>query len=762
MRVAVLAFVAGILVLHVCASLPSAAWALLLIPLVLLAWRWPSTLPLLFFALGFFWAVFRADLVLREALPVAMEGRDLWVEGYVADLPHVGERGPRFRFHVERAWHDGAPISIPRRILLSSYDPRLAVHVGDKWGFAVRLKRPRGFQNPGGKDYEAYLFRERIRATGYIRDKDRRPQWIASERWSYPVGRLRERIGQAIASALPDHAFAGVLTAFANGDERGIDDAAWQVLMRSGTAHLIAISGMNIGLIAGIAFFLTRRLWALSARLCLRWPAPKAAALAGLAAGAFYAALAGFAIPTQRALIMLAVVMGSIVFGVRTMPSALLALALFLVLLHDPLAVMSPGFWLSFASVAVIALALAGTAPARWWRAGRLQLAVSIGLVPLLILLFQQVPLVSPLANLLAIPVVEIAVIPLTLLGVALLPVADSLAALAWRAAAEVMNILWPPLSFLAGFDQLQWTQAPPPWWAAGLAVIGILWLLAPRGWPVRAVGLVWLLPMLLVRPPTPKAGELSFTLLDVGQGLAAVVQTQNHVLVYDTGPRFSTRFDAGRAVVVPFLRARGIARVDRMIISHRDNDHAGGLSSVLAAVPVNEVFTAEPARLSRSQACIAGQTWEWDGVRFAMLSPWADEATNARRANDQGCVLRVMTAHGRLLLPADIEARRERLLVERTAPDLRADILVVPHHGSKSSSTAAFVEHVRPRYALFAAGYRNRYRHPHPEVLARYRDAGVQLYDSASAGAIQVSLGEAGIHVSAYRQAQKRYWFSD
>ena len=767
-RLAVLAFLAGILLVQQLATLPSLAWAWLLPLLVLTAWRWPRYgLPMLFLLAGILWVTLRAGILLADQLPTALEGVDLRVEGQIADLPAASERGVRFAFDIERAWQDDQPVQVPRKVQLSIYGAIPALHVGDAWAFTVRLKRPHGFQNPGGFDYEAHLFQLRVRATGYVREH-------APHRLIAPLGtltdglhpvyrldRLRQVLSARIQALLPENRFAPMITAFANGDDDAIPDDQWQVLTLTGTGHLIAISGMNIGLVAGLVFFLARWLWSLPSFTVLWVPAPLVGAGAALLAALGYTALAGFAIPTQRALVMLAVALGGVFLRRRTSPSVLLAAALLAVLLVDPLAVISPGFWLSFAAVAVILYALSGEDAKDWkerlvaW--GHLQWAIAAGLLPLLLFLFQQVSLSGPVANLVAIPVVEMAVIPATLLGVAgsiFLP--DSLAAWPFLFAAKAMEFLWPLLELLARVDGAQWIQHNPPLWTLGTALVGVLLLLAPRGMPARWLGLVWLLPMFLVRPLTPAPGEARITLLDVGQGLAVVVQTAGHALVYDTGARLSARFDAGRAVVVPFLRHAGVTRVDTLIVSHGDNDHIGGSTSLLAALPATRVLSSVPERLPSAEACESGQAWEWDGVHFVMLHPQADTQLSG---NNRCCVLRVETRFGQALLPGDIAAKAEHELRLRAAPQLRADILVVPHHGSKSSSTEAFLDTVRPRVALLPVGYRNRYHHPHPLVEARYRERGIALADSASAGAITLQLGTQGLQLQRYRETERRYW---
>ncbi len=750
----------GILLVQQLPVLPPLIWGLVLIPLAVLSWWRHIFLPVLFFASGMFWITLQAGLLLQDSLPAELEGKDVHIEGFIADLPKSFERGIRFEFDVADARQGGRVVHIPRKIQLSLYQfkPALIPQVGDRWALLVRLKRPHGFQNPGGFDYEGRLFHERIRATGYVRLTEP-PRLIASDPLSYPVGRFRQYLSQGIRDALERNEFAGIITAFANGDETGVADTQWDVLQRTGTTHLIAISGMNIGLIAGIAFFLLRWLWALPDFTVLRMPAQKVAAVGALLAAVAYSALAGFAIPTQRAMIMLAVVMGAILTNRNPRPSHLLATALFLVLLYDPLAVMSAGFWLSFAAVGVILLAIHGrvgeSKRSQW---GRIQWVVAIGLLPLMLALFQQSSVSAPLANMLAIPVIEIIVIPVTLLGVfclVILPI--SIATFLFQLAAWTMAKLWVALDYMAGLDQTLWVQHAPLGWALVCAVIGTFWLLAPRGWPARWLGIIWLLPMLLVRAGGPAPGELWFTLLDVGQGLAAVARTEHHTLVFDSGSRFSARFDAGRVVIAPYLRNSGIETLDTLIISHGDADHIGGAAALRAAFPARRVLSSVPKRLPGATHCLAGQSWRWDGVEFTVLSPEKDTA----KGNNASCVLLIKSRHGNVLLTGDIESAAEKKLVSRWGNALHAAVLVVPHHGSKTSSTQAFIDTVNPRFTLFPFGYKNRYRHPNQQVVERYRLHRSRLLDSPTHGAITVKLREQGIDVSGYRQEQQRYWFT-
>jgi len=741
-------------------ALPSPWWSLFLVPLLGLALRRAWWLIPVFFVAGFAWAGFRAGLILHDELPRVLEGRNILVEGRIADIPQRAEFGERFELEVVRAELDGRSVHVPARILLNHRDYSFRPRAGETWRLLVRLNRPHGYQNPGGFDYEAYLFRHQLRAKGYVRDEIA-PQRLGDSPGWHGIDRLRQNLGDRIRALLRDNEYAGIVVALANGDSRGLSAEQWQVLRRTGTMHLVAISGLHISLIAGIVFFLARRLWSLPGTTVLRLPAPMFGAVCALLSACLYAALAGFVIPTQRALIMLAVAMSGVLMRRRFPPSQLLALALLAVLVYDPLSVMAAGFWLSFAAVAVILLAMQGerVETPLLYKWGYLQWAIALGMFPLMLGMFQQASLVAPAANMIAVPAFDLLVVPLTLAGVLLLGLLPEAAA-GWffKLAAGVLHLLWQALLFLANLPFSQWMHSAPPAWALVCGLVGAALLLAPRGWPARWVGAVWLLPLLFVRPPAPAAGEAWFTLLDVGQGLAAVVRTQTHTLVFDAGPRYGT-FDTGDAVVEPYLRAAGVQRIDALIISHGDNDHIGGADSVLRASPVGEVLSSVPERLSAARPCLAGQTWNWDGVDLTILNP---DGARFNRANDNSCVLQVRTRYGNVLLPADIEAGAEHSLIERWGGRLQSEVLVAPHHGSKTSSTPEFIDAVSPEYVLFPAGYRSRYHHPSAAVVRRYADRGIAMRDSPAAGAIEIRLRATGLEEVAYRQQHRRYWYAD
>lgn len=762
----------GTLLLQQVPRLPAVYWSCLLLILLPLALRYTRGRFWIAIPIGFFWASLTGNFLLAEHLPAELVGEDVQVTGFVASVPEVETTSLQFHFVPQSLRWQGRDYAPPGRLLLSWYQHAPAVRAGEQWTLTVRLKQPHGFMNPGGFDYEGWLFGQGIRARGYVRDRvapGAPPnQRLAAAGWRYPVERLRQGLREQLATALGERAFAGVVMALAMGDRQAISDRQWEVLLDTGTNHLVAISGLHISFVAGLAFFLLRRGWRLSARATAWLPAAKAGALAGLVAASGYALLAGFSIPTQRALVMVAVVMAGVWLQRRIRPVTLLALALILVMLLDPLCVIAPGFWLSFIAVAVIFYGMQGwriSGQPRWqrlwWRWGQVQWVVSLGLLPVLVLLFNQASLVSPLANLVAVPWVSLVTVPLTLAGAALLAVSEPVGQGLLALADLTLVLIWQLLEPLSRWPLTRWMPATNALWATGLAAVGIVWLLLPKGIPGRWLGAVWVLPLVLVRSDPLGPGELQFTVLDVGQGLAAVVETAQHTLVFDTGPRFRSGFNTGEAVLVPFLRSRRLAAVDTLIVSHGDNDHAGGVAGLLHRVQVGEVLSSVPGLLPvAARPCEAGQRWRWDGVEFEILHPQAGDYASGLGDNNLSCVLRIDSGHRQLLLSGDIERVAEQLLISRAGGRLPAQVLVAPHHGSLTSSSPAFVAAVSPSIVVFAAGYQNRFGFPKPQVVGRYLEHGAQLFTTAEHGAVSIRIGAGGgTVISTYRQAAARYW---
>ncbi|MEJ2618983.1 MAG: DNA internalization-related competence protein ComEC/Rec2 [Candidatus Thiodiazotropha sp.] len=746
-------FVIGVALFHLLDRLPGLIWLTVFVVFPLL-WRFSYLRPLMAMALGAGWCLLHVSLMLQQ-LPLSLERTDMILQGVVETLPNTQGGITRFQMRVSTLQAESGQLCDLSRVQLSWFGAAKDLSVGDTWRFKVRLIRPRGNQNPAGFEHEKWLFVQRIQAKGYVRDwsgnrRIDRGQFLPS------VGWLRQGIALGIDSATDEPAAAALLKAIAVGDKRAIDHQAWDLFTRTGTNHLIAISGLHVGLVAGWLLLVGAWLWRRSARLCLMLPALKAGAIVALLGAAVYAALAGFTLPTQRALIMLVVTLGGLILGYRIPFGRSLLLALFLVVLFDPLAILSHGFWLSFTAVAVILWAIGGRLAAwRSWRQGvQVQISVSLGLLPLLALFFSQISLISPLVNLFMVPWFSLLLVPLTLIGLPLLMLPQIAAIwflmLQFLSQITLQVLAWCSMQPFAMLD-----LSVPSLPMLGAVMLGCLLLLAPPGLPGRGLGILLCTPMLFVATERPAEGEIWFTLLDVGQGLACLIETSNHVLLYDTGP--------GRAVtdsvIIPLLRSRDYQRIDRLVVSNGDQDHMGGFESLQSVIPSEDVLAGEAEMIERARACQAGQVWDWDGVHFQILYPTAGQKIEG--SNNRSCVLKIASNGWSILVPGDIEWAAEAALLQTIPQQLGSDILVAPHHGSNSSSTAEFVTAVGPQWVLFSTGYENSYGFPNHEVVQRWQDQGAKLLDTAKVGAIEFRLlpGEKHSMPRLYREVNRRYW---
>ncbi|HET6807085.1 MAG TPA: DNA internalization-related competence protein ComEC/Rec2 [Frateuria sp.] len=739
-------------------ALPPPAWSAL--PGLVVLWaslRWPRLRVPALVLLGAGWAIWRGTLALDLRLPRDLERHDFDVSGTLSGLPQVRSDATRFVLDVDHASLDGTPVPLRGHVRLSWYDDAPVLPTCSRWQLHVRLRRPRGLINPGGFDGERSALEKRIAATGYVRQDGANRQL----RVDSCVDGLRDRIARDIAARVSTPHDAALLQAFSIGDTRGLDQDDWEVARANGVPHLIAISGFHVGVAALFGVILVRLLYLSGPGLALRLPRLPAQAAAALLAAGLYGALAGFGLPTVRTLLMIAVVALArcsrrAIGGAQTLGLALIAM-----LLADPLAVLSAGFWLSFVGVAFLMLCL--DARPRGLRgflhelsAG--QLVMTVALLPLTLWFFGEASLVGALSNLIAVPFVSFVIVPCALVGVLLLLLAPAAATPVLKLAAVFAHAQWWLLERMASWPGAHWYLPEVGPAALLLATSGALWLFAPRGLPLRGLGLVLFLPLVWPVARLPAVGGFQAWVLDVGQGLSVVVRTHGHVLVYDAGARYPSGFDLGEAVVVPAMHALGIGRLDVLMVSHADNDHAGGAPAVARAFPDAVRYAGEPGRMPlRMQACRAGQAWRWDGVAFRVLSPGAHAAG---RRNDRSCVLAVDGAGGRLLLTGDIGSELEPA-VAAAVGSARPTVLVVPHHGSRYSSDPSFIAAIAPRLALVSAGWHNRFGHPHPLVLARYARAGVPLLNTATRGAIEVDArptAEPAVRAT-WRQRCARYW---
>lgn len=733
---------------------------------------------------GFFWAMALAQHQMHQRLPVSLEGQDFWLIGQVASLVReppatqavaaadsFNRRTSQFEFVVQSACLRLLPeqceadnrLMKGMRVSLSDY-AGLPVSTGERWQLRVRVNRPHGFSNPGASDFEAVQFQRGITARGYIRET-RFNKRLAEASPSVNTTRaaLAAHIQQAGIPIEWTLKHTGLLTALVIGDHQGISGEQWDTFTGTGTNHLVVISGMHVSFMALTAWLFFNLVVRVSPTMLLIMPAQHWAALAAMLAALAYSLLAGFSLPTQRALIMIAVLMGSRLAGLAIAPTDSLLIAATLVLIKDPLAVTQAGFWLSFGAVASLFLAFFGHGqPAAshpgwrqqlntaWQRWVYPQWVVSAGLLLPLILWTGQVSVISPLANVIAIPMVNLCVVPLALLGsIAVsigIPYASWMLVIADVVLGWMMNFLQWLLSWTPG----TWRPAVPGWDVMVLMAIASALLLVPRGLVPRWLALLMLLPLL--RAPEaarPAPGLMWVRFLDVGQGLAIVVHTHRHTLVFDTGPPLGPDYDAGQAVLLPYLRWSGVAEVDRVIVSHWHADHSGGLESLLNEYP----SPGQP------MTCESGQRWQWDGVDFRVLHPGSSKHAGSD-PNNSSCVLLIESNGQRVLLTGDIEEEAERRLLGEWPDVLAADIVQAPHHGSRSSSTPAFVAAVQAQWVIMSAGYNNRFDHPHPEIVSRYQQAGSQVEITAHSGAVLFELGGTQPRLlERHRDTARRFW---
>ena len=777
-----LALLAGVCSIQMLADLNSPVLSagvlpqLLLIFSLLLFYYLPSRRFLIAFFIGALWALVVAQGYLKHQLPQQLIGQDILIRGQVSGLVDYSSKSVRFNFEVNE--FDSikgkriniSPSTLPKRLRLSWYYHQGKVHSGEQWQLTVRLKPPHGMQNPGGFDYEKWLYQQGVHATGYIRKNqlNRRIGTVSSG-----VDTVREQLLSSL-SQLPNNTYQGLLQALTIGHKSAITQDQWQVLRRTGTSHLMAISGLHVGMVAGLVFVVVRRL--LPTFILKHISAPQIAALFSLLVAGFYTLLAGFSVPTQRAFAMLLVFMLAIVIKRRAFSINTLALALIAVLAINPVSVLSVGFWLSFLAVLIITLVssarvVGGQTKVRLWLQGlRVQWLIALGMLPLSILLFQQGSLISPLANMLVIPLIGMLIVPLSLLASLLSAFSVEAGIYLFSMISEVFSWVWALLEWLSYLPAASWQRSSIAIVPAIISVSGAVLLLMPRGFPLRYSGIILLLPLLLYSYPKPEQGEFSVQVLDVGQGLSIVIQTRDNTLLYDTGSRFSDDFDMGQRVIVPYLNYIGVSTLNRLIISHGDNDHAGGAGSILQLMDVQMLFSEPQVFEERfqneknSQICKAGKNWQWNGVNFAFLHPDFDiPATPYKESNNRSCVLKVWNDRYSLLIPGDIERKAELQLLESKAGLLHADVLLVPHHGSNTSSTLAWLKQVKPQLGIVSAGYKNRFGHPTAKVLNRYHEQKIKVLNTAESGMILLNF-PAGttkrpLEARQQRKVSTHYW---
>ena len=736
-------------------------------------------IPFVFVLIGFVYSWFYTQLLMQQRLPDTVFNRDITIHGRVAGSSERDGRRLRFLFRVTQVdaatsgtlSADDHLSGLRSLVRLNWYgDDSPMLRDGDRLQLVVKLRQPSGFLNPGGFDYEKWLFQNHIMATGYVREADKaraswshhrslqqshlRPSFASIRAW------LTERIRLA-ASGYQQH---GVILALAVGDRTDIEPGQWQRFIATGTNHLLAISGLHITLVATAAGLLFRLLW-LQSKLLRRFRRQSVVITAALVGAFVYSAMAGFSIPTQRALIMYVVLAVFILAQRHHKRLAALSIALVAVTLWNPLSVLSAGFWMSFCAVAILYLVYSSAPRQGFWQklSGVLRghLFITLGLYPATVLLFQQASLVAPVANFVCVPLVGLVITPAVFLSALTSTVSVELAALLLYPVDWLLGVMSAYLGFLATLPLAIVSTGQVSIPILSLVVVAVLLAIMPYRPGVRWLLVPLLLPLIFSRSDNPEAGSYRVTFLDVGQGSAVIVRTANRVLVYDTGAQFSASFNAADAVIIPYLRSHRIDTLDALVVSHSDNDHSGGVDELLEHLHVDKLWHSQPLVTFMDSVpevdnagCESGIAWHWDDVRFEFLHPPPN--FNASD-NNLSCVLRITSASGeRTLLTGDIEREAEALLLSIAGP---ADILMVPHHGSLTSSSIDFVGATRPKFAVYTVGHNNRFGFPKPEVIQRYHSVGTRQISTSASGASTFLVGNGVIKVGRYRVDRQKIW---
>lgn len=705
------------------------------------------------FLLGVALANLHGDWALSQRLSESIEAT---VTGQVEGLPLHDEDSVRFEFRINESTNEKL---IGKKIRLSWYGDAPGLQAGSHWNMQVRLKAPRGLLNPGGFDFERRAIEQNIAATGNVKSNGFHKRLKKGE----GIDHWRESISQKIQAQVPNDQ-SRFVQALALGDTRQLSDEDWQTLRATGLTHLIAISGFHVGLVAGFAALCCYLFYFLFPRLGRIWPRQQSMALSAMLLAFSYTALAGFALPTWRTFLMIAVVAVAKLSRRPIRISQSLALALIAILIYDPLAVLAPGFWLSFVGVAWLVWCLpsnTGQAGLTRWQQIKMffqsQWIALLGLLPLSIWFFGETSLLGPITNLVGIPWISLIVVPLALLGLLFSSIHLGTATFFWQLSAGAMQLLWWCLEKVSAWPRALVWLPEPNLVNLSLAMAGAFILLLPKAMPGKWLAIFLFLPLLFPDMDSPRHNEVDIAVIDVGQGLSVLVTTSNHALLYDAGPAKLGGFDAGQSVVVPALHAVGIGHLDQIIISHGDSDHAGGLASVQKAYPAATVIASEGSLKTKSSPCLREEKWQWDGVNFEFLHP---PAFYPYLANESSCVLRIEAGGRVALLTGDIGKQIEYRLVKEQAVKIDADLLLVPHHGSETSSSPEFLDAVSPSVALIASGADNRFGHPRASVLERYQQRRIELATSPRHGWMRTRMNKYGLDWRAIRrQDAARYW---
>lgn len=679
------------------------------------------------------------------------------LEGEVCSIPLFQGHLSQFDFKLSKI-NDTA---VQAKIRLSAYTSREQFMIGQCWRLSAKLKRPHALRNPGCFDVEKFYFQHKIRAVGSML-KEGRNIHLSATTLSHPIEQIRYFLQKKILRHLKENPFCGMVLALTLGMTHLITQEQWQVFRETGTNHLVAISGLHIGLVAKLISKITALIWVRVPYGPLLIPTPHIAGIVGILSALAYGLLAGLSASTERSVIMITFLVLTTLCYRKVSTFNAMTISLALIVLVDPFATLSMGFWLSFLAVTLLIYGMNSrlNPTGAWWKWGRAQWVVTMGMMPTLLLFFQQSSLLAVPANILAVPWISFLVVPSCLLGLGALMISDKLGGWLLHFSTYLLQVIWLYLEKLTHLSTLIWHHAFFNLITACFTHLAAYVTLLPNGLIFRLVAIVYWLPFLTAAPAPIPPNSIRFTVLDVGQGLATVIQTERHTVIFDTGAKLNDNFDMGKAVVIPYLRHLGIKKIDVLTVSHGDNDHIGGADSILKAFPVSHIITSVPLRFKglHPQLCEEKIKWEWDGIAFKFLSPFKNSNLTG---NNSSCVLKITKDQHSILLTGDIERPAEEYLISRHATELPATILVAPHHGSKTSSTEGFINNVRPHYVIFSCGYLNTYKHPHLEVVRRYLKRKIILYNTVFSGAITMTLSPYSdkVLVQEYRPTHQKIW---
>ncbi len=752
-------FLLGVCVFQISSHLPPIHCLGLMPFVIFLARRRTAWYPVSVAVLGYCWTYIFALILIFPQLSDALQNQDIPITGVVADIRSQHDQYSRFVFQLDPQSIQENQRQIPQRVILSWYRPENKLHLSQPCRFTVRLKKHWRYANPGSFDKEKMMFLQGIGARGYVRSGE--CETVGSSHNNNFS--LRERWLAKFSNKTAEYDNYHLMSALSFGAREDMQSHDWEILRNTGTSHLLAISGLHLSAISAVIYFVVMSMARCSATLCNRWPAQKIAAIFAICAAIFYAYLAGFSLPTQRALIMVSVALLAIILNKPVVNFTVLSVALLIVLIINPMSTLYAGFWMSFSAVFFIFFFIKSVrAKNKIIKVILLQCYLGAALFPISLWFFSEASVLAPIVNVIAVPVVSFLILPVLLLSVVFVLLDSNIAGHLLSIVDVMFEWLWLGFELVANvsFSSLEFY---PSLLAVIACEIGLLILIQPSGLPGKYLSYLLISSLFLIQTPKLQSRQLRVTVLDVGQGLSVVLETTNHAMIYDAGPRSFSGFSTGHSVILPYLHYRGISTLDLAIVSHNDNDHSGGIYALMEQHKIQSLMVSNQPDLYQTddiQLCRAGWTWSWDGVEFEILHPPENWLSND---NNRSCVLKITHPGGKILLAGDIEKTAEDWLVDQYGDNLGSDLLLAPHHGSTSSSSYRFVGRVHPQTAVFSAGYMNRYGFPHATIMQRYQEQGAQLVDITYEGAVTFLFdAQTGMTTQpGHRSSTQRYWHS-